>query len=233
MKYVVIIPTYNERENIGKIVPEIFALIPEINVLVVDDNSPDQTQMVVRDLQQKFPNLSLLARQGKEGLGKAYLDAFWQVLKDETVDGIVMMDADFSHDPRYLPELLKNSSDFDIVVASRYLRGGETVGWELWRKFLSTFGNLYARIILRMPITDYTGGFNLIKSNALRKVDFSTIDASGYAFQIELKYLLWKMGGRFTEVPIIFKNRLHGESKISGHIIREGIFAPWKMIFKK
>ena len=233
MKDVVIIPTYNERENIAQIISETFKLLPGIFILVVDDNSPDGTANIVKRLQKEFPNLSLLQRDKKEGLGKAYINAFEETLKDKNVKKIVMMDADFTHNPEYLAEMLKAADSFDVVIGSRHIRGGKTEGWELWRRILSKGANLYCRFVIRLPIFDYTSGFNVINTDFLRKIDFSKIDISGYAFLIELKYLLWKAGASLKEVPILLKSRRGGESKISSHIINEGILAPWKMLFKK
>lgn len=234
MKTMILVPTYNEKENIAQLVQEIFEIVPEwVFVTVVDDNSPDGTGNIVETLKKKFPRLSLFRRKEKEGLGKAYLDAFQRVLVDKEVEFVMMMDADFSHHPRYLPEILSKRDKFDMVIGSRYVPTGGTEGWELWRRALSFGGNLYCRFITRMPITDCTGGFNLVRADLLRRVNLSNLGASGYAFVMELKYLLFKNGARFLEVPIIFKNRTGGESKISNHIISEGIFAPWKMILKK
>lgn len=232
-KNIVIIPTYNEKNNIKSIILAIFKIIPGVNILVVDDNSPDKTSEVVKSLQSEYSNLSLLERPFKEGLGKAYLEAFRLVLRDNSIQHIIMMDADFSHNPAYLPELIEQAKSFDMVIGSRYISGGQTIGWEAWRKFLSKFGNIYSKYILGVPIFDCTGGFNLIKVDVLRRIDLSVIDMSGYAFQIELKYLLWRAGANIKEIPIVFKNRLSGESKISNHIIREGILAPWKIKMRK
>ncbi|MCR4322483.1 MAG: polyprenol monophosphomannose synthase [Candidatus Azambacteria bacterium] len=232
MKDLIIIPTYNERENIVPLVQEIFRAVPGIFVLVVDDNSPDGTADAVRDMQGAFPNVQVLVREKKEGLGRAYIHAFHVALADESVRNIITMDADFSHQPRYLPEFLKASERYDVVIGSRYVRGGGVEGWELWRRVLSKCANMYCRMITRMPITDCTGGFNLIRASLLRKIDFSGMDSSGYAFLQELKYMLYRAGATFTEVPIIFKNRTMGESKITSHIVWEGVIAPWKMIWK-
>ncbi len=232
MKDVIVIPTYNERENIGKIVPMIFSIVPDIYILVADDNSPDGTAQTVKEMQRKYPNLSLISRPEKNGLGKAYINAFDHVLKGEDVRTVIMMDADLSHQPKYLPEMLDKSKIFTVVTGSRYVKGGETVGWEMWRKILSFFGNLYCRVITGMPIYDCTAGFNVINSDLLRKVDFSKMDMSGYAFIMELKYNLYLVGAKFYEVPITFVNRIGGESKMSSHIINEGIIAPWKMRWK-
>lgn len=233
MKNVIIIPTYNEKKNIDRLVEDIFSILPEVCILVVDDNSPDKTYERVGELQKSYRHLLLLRREKKEGLGKAYLDAFKYILEDPQLENIIMMDADYSHDPRYLPQLFCEAGHFDVVIGSRYILDGGTEGWELWRKLLSRFGNYYSMFILKMPIFDCTSGFNLIKADFLRKLDLAQIDASGYAFQIELKYLLWIMGAHIKEIPIIFKKRVCGESKICGHIIHEGILAPWKIRKKK
>ena len=233
MKNVIILPTYNERENIGNIIPMIFSVVPDIYILVADDNSPDGTADVVKDLQKKYPNLSLISRPKKNGLGRAYINAFNYVLKDHDIRSVIMMDADLSHQPKFLPEMLEKSREFSVVIGSRYVLGGGTVGWELWRRALSYFGNFYCRTITRMPINDCTTGFNVINADLLRKIDLSRVDMSGYAFIMELKYNLYLAGARFYEVPIIFMNRVGGESKMSSHIINEGILAPWKMIINK
>jgi dolichol-phosphate mannosyltransferase len=233
MKQVIILPTYNERENIRVIVPLIFSAVPDVLILVADDNSPDGTGGVVEELQKTYKNLSLISRPQKNGLGRAYLNAFAYVLKDPEVASVIMMDADLSHPPRYLPEMLEKGKQYSVVTGSRYVRGGATEGWELWRRVLSFFGNLYCRSITRMPLHDCTAGFNVISAELLRKIDFSKMDMSGYAFIMDLKYLLYKAGATFFEVPITFVNRVGGESKMSSHIINEGILAPWKMICKK
>lgn len=233
MKNVVVIPTYNEKGNVVRLIPEIFKLLPDIFVMVVDDNSPDGTAGAVLEMKKAFPNLSILSREKKEGLGKAYTHAFSELLKDKEIQRVVMMDADLSHDPKYLPEMLRESAKHSLVIGSRYIKGGGTVGWELWRRILSFGGNIYCRLVTGMPVTDCTGGFNIISAELLRKVDLSNIDVSGYAFILEIKYLLWRAGAIIKEIPIVFQNRTGGESKISGHIISEGIIAPWKMIFKR
>ena len=232
MRDVIVIPTYNEKENISVLIPLIFRILPSVYVVVADDNSPDGTAKVILDLKNLYPNLSLISRSQKDGLGKAYTNAFKEILKDNNLNSIVMMDADLSHDPKYLVEMLKKSKDFSVVVGSRYVSGGATLGWELWRRVLSYFGNFYCRMITGLPIYDCTGGFNIISADLLRKIDFSKMDMSGYAFIMEIKYLLYRAGGTFFEVPITFVNRVGGESKISSHIISEGIIAPWRMLFR-
>lgn len=233
MKDVIILPTYNERENIGEIIPRIFKVIPDIHILVADDSSPDGTAEIVRGLQNKYSRISLISRPEKNGLGRAYINAFNHVLKDPEVRTIITMDADMSHQPKYLVEMIAKSYTHEVIVGSRYTRGGDTVGWEFWRKMLSFWANIYCRIITRIPVTDLTAGFHVINTKVLRKIDLAKIDMSGYAFQVELKYKLHKLGATFHEVPIVFVNRVGGESKMSGHIIHEAVFAPWKMIFQK
>ncbi len=214
-------------------IPLIFKIVPWVSIVVADDNSPDGTGSAVLKLQRIYPNTSLISRPNKNGLGEAYIDAFGKVLQSSDVRAVIMMDADLSHNPEYLPEMIKKSELFGVVIGSRYVEGGKTVGWELWRRVLSFYGNLYCRIVTGMPIRDCTGGFNVINAENLRKIDFSKMDMSGYAFIMELKYLLYKSGSTFFEVPITFVNRAHGETKITSHIISEGIIAPWKMLWKK
>lgn len=230
MKDVIIIPTYNERENIETLVTEIFQIFPHVYIVVADDSSPDKTGEVVTRLTSEYPNLSLVSRAEKNGLGRAYLNAFSHVLADPTVRTVTMMDADLSHQPKYLPEMFERSTEYTVVMGSRYVPGGKTIGWELWRRVLSFGANLYCRLVTYIPIHDCTGGFNIISADLLRKIDFSNMDMSGYAFIMELKYMLYLYGGTFCEVPITFVNRVGGESKMSGHIISEGVFAPWKMV---
>lgn len=233
MRVAVIVPTYNEKENIARLLSEIFIVAPEVSVFVVDDNSPDGTAASVNSLLNKFPGLHLVKRQKKEGLGKAYLFAFKQILTNHDFETIITMDADFSHRPAYLPKIIKLRREFDLVIGSRYVKGGRTSGWELWRRALSYGGNLYCRLILNTPIHDLTSGFLAISADLLRKIDFSRLELSGYAFTIGLKHLLLKHGATCIELPIVFQNRTGGESKISNHIIKEGITSPWKMIFPR
>jgi len=229
MKDVIIIPTYNERENIKQLIPLIFSHVPDNWILVVDDNSPDGTGEEVGNLQKRFSHLELLSREKKEGLGKAYLQAFAKVLADEEVRNVTMMDADFSHDPADLPEMFRYSKNFGVVTGSRYITGGSVVGWELWRKLLSRGGNFYCRLITGLPLHDCTSGFNTIQASQLRKVDFNRITMFGYAFIFELKHLLYRQGATFKEIPVCYKNRTIGKSKMSGGIIQEGFIAPWKI----
>ena len=233
MKEVIILPTYNERENIGPLIEEIFLLLPKIHILVVDDNSPDETAAVVKELQAQYSYLSLLERPMKNGLGGAYIEAFKKILADNEVENIIMMDADFSHNPKYLFQIIAEAENYGLVIGSRYIKDGDIAKWELWRKILSSGGNFYVRILLGRRIHDWTGGFNCIKADYLRRVDLDKIDLSGYAFIMGLKYFLVKAGAKVKEIPIIFEARRGGESKLSHHIISEGIIAPWKIILKK
>ncbi len=230
MKNIVVIPTYNERDTIEIIIRKVFAVVPDISILIVDDNSPDKTATLVHNLMNEFPNLFLLEREKKEGLGKAYISAFKELIKVPELETIITMDADLSHNPNYLPLMLSKRRDYDVVVGSRYVQGGGTSGWEFWRRFLSEFGNMYTRLVTRMPIHDLTAGFNAISAKSLRKIDLKNMSSSGYAYTIELKYLLYKSGARMIEIPIVFRNRIFGESKITNHIISEGLKTPWRLI---
>ncbi|MDP2638738.1 MAG: polyprenol monophosphomannose synthase [Candidatus Azambacteria bacterium] len=233
MKNIIILPTYNEKENITPLIKEIFLLLPDINIMVVDDNSPDGTADAVKVLMAKFSNLSLLERPIKNGLGGAYIAAFKKLITDNEIKNIIMMDGDFSHNPKYLQRLLDESQNHDLVMGSRYIKGGGVAQWELWRRILSLGGNFYVRFLLGRNIHDWTGGFNCISAEFLKKVDLDNIDLSGYAFIMGLKYALIKAGANAKEIPIIFEARRGGESKLSHHIISEGIIAPWKILFTK
>ena len=233
MRNVIVLPTYNEKENIGLLIEKIFLLIPNINILVADDNSPDGTAAIVENLMTKYSGLSLLKRPEKNGLGGAYIAGFKKLLADPDIDNIFMMDADFSHDPKYLPVMLEAMDDYDLVIGSRYIKGGRITHWELWRRMLSRGGNFYVRTLLGRKIHDWSSGFNCIRASVLRKVDWDKIEFSGYAFISGLKYFLVKADARVKEIPIIFEERRGGESKMSGNIIREGLVAPWKILFTK
>lgn len=233
MKNYIILPTYDERENIRPLIEEIFSILPQIYILVVDDNSPDGTAMMVEEMITKYPNLLLLKRPEKNGLGGAYIAGFKKLLIDTEINNIFMMDADFSHSPKYLLRMIEESENYGLVIGSRYIKGGGIAKWELWRKILSIGGNFYVRTLLGRYIHDWTGGFNCIKTDYLRKVNLDIIDLSGYAFIMGIKYFLIKTGASVKEIPIIFEARRGGESKLSHHIINEGIIAPWKIIFRK
>jgi dolichol-phosphate mannosyltransferase len=228
MKNLVVIPTYNERENIAAIIPAVFKATPDVEILVVDDNSPDRTQDVVRALQQTQPKLHLLVRKGKEGLGKAYLAGFRWAL-EKGFEGITEMDADFSHRPQDLARLLATLPDYDFVVGSRWAQGGGTVNWGFGRRLISRAGSFYARQILGYPIRDWTGGFNAWKAQTLEKIGLDSVRSEGYSFQIELKYKASRLGLKGIEVPIIFEDRRAGQSKMSSRIVFEAFYRVWGM----
>ncbi len=226
MKSLVVIPTYNERDNIGELTREIHRLLPDVDILVVDDNSPDGTQDVVRECQATDSRLHLLPRKGKEGLGKAYLAGFrWGL--ERGYEAIVEMDADFSHRPVDLKKVLAALPDHDFVVGSRWVPGGQTVNWGLGRKLISRGGSFYTRQILRYPLRDWTGGFNAWKASTLRKIGLESVRSEGYSFQIELKYRALRIGLRGIEVPIIFEDRRVGQSKMSSRIVIEALHRVW------
>jgi dolichol-phosphate mannosyltransferase len=234
MKNIILMPTYNEKKNVEIVIPQIFALLPEIYILVIDDNSPDGTAEEVKFLMSRYPNLSILERSQKTGLGDAYKDAIKKVLTDKEVGLVITMDADGSHDPEYLPIMLKEIVGHDLIIGSRYINSGGIENWELWRRLLSKFGNLYSRILTGMKIGDSTSGFMCIKRKLLERVNFEDIDCTGYAFLLEFKfYCINKLGAKFKEIPIIFKERGRGESKMSHKIIIEGVIAPVKIFVKR
>lgn len=234
MKDIILLPTYNERENIKLIIPEIFKLLPDIYILVIDDNSPDGTAGEVKKLMAAYPHLSILERRAKTGLGNAYKEAMTKVMADEEVRSIITMDADGSHDPKYLVDFLANISQYNLIMGSRYIKEGGVANWELWRKLLSRFGNFYARVLTGLKIHDFTAGFMCISKDYLKQVDFDKLGSAGYSFLIELKfYLIHDLKARVKEVPIIFLSRREGESKISNQIISEGIKTPWKLLWKR
>jgi dolichol-phosphate mannosyltransferase len=233
-KTVILLPTYNERENIGMIIPEIFAAHPELHVLVIDDNSPDGTGEEVRGLMSKYPKLELLARPGKQGLGAAYKHGLSHTLASGDVERIIMMDADGSHPVEYLAAILTASQTNDLVIGSRYIKGGGIENWEPWRYAMSRYGNLYARTLTGLPVRDLTAGFLCFRGDLLRRMNLDRVGASGYAFLMDLKYhAIRDAGARVKEVPIIFKSRREGESKISHHIIREGLKTPLRLFLRR
>jgi dolichol-phosphate mannosyltransferase len=224
----VVIPTYNERENIGRLLPLVLAQ-PRLRVLVVDDGSPDGTGALVAELAREEPRLGLLSRPGKQGLGTAYIAGFRRALA-EGAEFIFEMDADFSHDPAYLPALLAaTETSFDLTLGSRYVRGGGTTDWGLVRQFISRGGNLYAGLILGLPVADATGGFRCYRRRVLETIDLSAVRSNGYAFQIEMAYRTLKAGFRVGEVPIIFPDRRVGKSKMSSRIVWEALINVWRL----
>lgn len=227
------IPTYNEGENIGPLIREIFHYVPDVSVLVVDDDSPDKTGDAVRLLQREYPRLFLLERKGARGFAGAYLAAFDAIMQDPTVERIVTMDGDFSHHPRYISEILEAAEKCDLVIGSRYVSGGGVKNWNMRRRLLSKIGNLYARLVTGMPCQDTTAGFMCIRASLLKKIPWRSMRAQGYAWLIELKMLFSRAGASICEIPIIFEERRAGSSKISKSIIMEGVIQPIRMRFSK
>jgi dolichol-phosphate mannosyltransferase len=226
----VIVPTYNEKENIGLLVPEIKRLLPAVHILVVDDNSPDGTSAIVKDLSRTHDGVFILDRPAKEGLGKAYIGGFRWAL-ERSYRYVFEMDADFSHDPKYLPDFLAAIEESDLVIGSRYIKGVNVVNWPMSRLLLSYFANMAARIITGVPVLDCTGGFKCFRRRVLETIDLDKIDSSGYSFQIEVNYMAWKNGFRIREIPIVFTDRRRGVSKMSTKIIREALVLLWKLRF--
>lgn len=234
MKSIVIIPTYNERENIEQLIPVIFELLPDVYIMIVDDNSPDGTAEAARKLKNKYPNLQLLKRPQKEGLGKAYIDAFRYVLAQNAYNTITTMDADFSHDPRVLPEMLDKAKTCGVVVGSRYINGGGvSAQWKWYRKLLSRGSNFYASLLFGFRIRDWTAGFNTIRTEQLSRTNLNRLETRGYAFVISLKYHLIKAGASVTEIPIFFEERRFGVSKMTARVILANALALWRIRFSK
>lgn len=228
---IVIIPTYNERENIEGIIRTVFSQPEYYHILIVDDNSPDGTRDIVGQLQEEYPEqLHMLKRKGKQGLGTAYLDGFRWALQ-HPYQFIFEMDADFSHDPNDLGKLydVVKDQDFDVSVGSRYIKGVNVVNWPMSRVLLSYFASRYVRIILGIPVEDTTAGFVCYRREVLERIDFKRIKFIGYAFQIEMKYVAYKLGFKIKEVPVIFTDRTAGISKMSSGIINEAVFGVLKL----
>ncbi len=230
-KVLVVIPTYNEAENIVPIIQEVLKQGENIYVLVVDDNSPDGTAAIVQQLQKEEPRVNLLQREGKLGLGTAYVAGFKYALAHD-YEYIFEMDADFSHDPNAIPVLLRYAENYDLVIGSRYKSGVNVVNWPMSRLLLSYFANVYTRFITGMPIKDATAGFKCYNRRVLEALNLDSIKSNGYCFQIETNYLTWKKGFRIFEVPIVFVDRRSGVSKMSKQIVYEAALLVWKLKFK-
>jgi dolichol-phosphate mannosyltransferase len=229
-RILVIVPTYNEVENIREIVPEILKQDRRIEILVVDDNSPDGTAGVVDQMIEEEPRLHILKRAGKLGLATAYLAGFrWALAQD--FDFIFEMDADFSHNPDSIPRFIAAAAEADLVIGSRYIKGMNVVNWPFKRLVLSCGANFYTRFVTRLPIKDCTSGFKCFRRTVLEALDLERVHSDGYAFQIEMTFKAWKKGFRLKEIPIIFYDRKAGESKMSSGIISEAAFEVWKLRF--
>ena len=228
MKPLIIIPTYNEKDNLEELTGMLLALRPEMEVLVVDDNSPDGTGIVADRLCEADGRVQVIHRPHKMGLGSAYITGFKFALERD-YDLVIQMDCDFSHDPRYLPDFFEKIKDHDLVLGSRYIVGVNVVNWPLTRLLLSYYANVYTRVITRMPIRDATGGFKCFRREVLEAIDLDRVRSEGYSFQIEMSYKAWKKGFRICETPIIFVDRRAGHSKMTPKIAREAAWMVWKL----
>ncbi len=231
---IVIIPTYNERENIENIIRKVFSLEGGYDILIIDDGSPDGTAAIVKRLQQEFPErLHMIERPGKLGLGTAYITGFkWSI--DKGYDYTFEMDADFSHNPEDLPRLYQACKDgADLAIGSRYCDGISVINWPIGRIIMSYYASVYVRTVLGMKVFDCTAGFKCYSNKVLRTIDLDKVEMKGYGFQIEMKYTTYKLGFKITEVPIIFVNRKAGTSKMSGGIFGEAFWGVIKLRFRK
>jgi len=227
----IIIPTYNEADNVSKIVPEVLAQDEGFHVLIVDDNSPDGTAILVKNMQKTQSRIHLIERPSKLGLGTAYVAGFKYALT-HGFEVVFEMDADFSHDPKMLVKLLEKIEEYDLIIGSRYISGVNVVNWPLRRLILSYSANLYTRIITGLPVKDATAGFKCYRRAVLETFDLDSIKSNGYSFQIETNFLAWKHGFRLYEVPIVFTDRREGVSKMSKHIVYEAAWMVWKLKFR-
>jgi len=228
LKTIIITPTYNERQNIGELVEKVFKLNPDYHLLVVDDNSPDGTADFIRELQSHNSRLHLIEREGKLGLGTAYIRGFKYAIQNG-YDAIVQIDADMSHDPNDIPEMVQRLANNDLILGSRYCDGVSVVKWPIRRLILSYGANLYTRIVTGMPLTDATSGFKCWKKEVLESLDLDKVRSRGYSFQIEMNFRAWCKGYKIKEIPIIFIDRTIGESKMNRSIVVEAVFMVWRL----
>jgi len=231
MKTLIIIPTYNEMSNIRHLLDVLQNKYPEFHILIVDDNSPDGTGDYIQTRKESDKHIHLIRRAGKMGLGTAYVAGFRYAIENN-FEIVVQMDADFSHNPNSIKDLISHIDDFDVVIGSRYIEGVNVVNWPMSRLLLSYFANKYTKIITGLPINDATGGFKCFKIDVLKAIDLNYIRSNGYAFQIEMNFKVWKKGFKLKEVPIVFTDRLEGSSKMSKKIVHEAIFMVWKLRFR-
>jgi dolichol-phosphate mannosyltransferase len=237
MNITIVIPTFNEAKNLERLVEQIFSLHPAYNIIVVDDNSPDGTGDIADALSRRYPRLRVIHRPCQAGLGSAYIEGFKSALRGNA-DLIMEMDADFSHDPGYIVRLVEASKKADLVIGSRYINGVRVEGWRFRRLLLSKLANIFVSFVLVKPVWDFTAGFRCYRRTVLETIDLDRIRSDGYAFQIELIYLTYKHGFKVCEVPIIFREREHGYSKISRKVVREAFWitlkchAPWREIWR-
>lgn len=229
-KSIIIIPTYNELNNIQKLIPVLRENYPAIDLLIVDDNSPDGTADAVKKFMENDQQIHMIEREGKLGLGTAYVSGFRYMLERD-YEFAIQMDADFSHDPVEIKKFLKEIEDYDLLLGSRYIKGVNVINWPMSRLLLSYFANQYTRIITGLPVCDATGGFKCFRREVLEAINLDNITSSGYSFQIEMTFKAYKKGFRIKEIPIIFNDRTDGDSKMSKKIVHEAVFMVWKLRF--
>jgi len=230
-KTLVVVPTYNERENLPPLTQRLMALSPKVDILVVDDNSPDGTGKIADELAAKNPAIHVLHRTQKDGLGRAYIAGFKWAL-EHGFEFVFELDGDFSHNPDDIPMFLEAAQKADLVLGSRYMNGIRVINWPLSRLMLSKSAAKYVQIITGMPFTDPTGGYKCFRRRALEALNLDDVRSNGYSFQIEMTHRLWRQGMTVTEVPIVFTDRFQGHSKMSGHIVREALIMVWRLFFQ-
>ena len=228
MKTTVVVPTYNERANLEELIPRVLGQLPDIEMVVVDDGSPDGTGEYADSVAAEDPRVHVLHRAGKMGLGSAYVYAFTHALTTDT-ELIIQMDADFSHDPDVIPELVEQAATHDVVLGSRYITGANVVNWPLRRLFLSYFANVYTHIVTGLPLRDSTGGFKCFHRKVLAAIELDSIRSDGYSFQIEVNFRSWRKGFSMVEIPIVFVDRHSGTSKMSRRIVWEAMWLVWRL----
>jgi len=228
MKIMVVVPTYNERANLEELIPRVLGQLPDIELLVVDDGSPDGTGEYADSVAAEDPRVHVLHRPGKMGLGSAYVYGFTHALNTDA-ELIIQMDADFSHNPDEIPNLVEQAREYDVVLGSRYITGANVVNWPLRRLFLSYFANVYTHIVTGLPLRDSTGGFKCFHRKVLGKIELSTIRSDGYSFQIEVNFRSWRKGFSLVEIPIVFVDRHSGTSKMSRRIVWEAMWLVWRL----
>ena len=232
LKVLVISPTYNEKKNISELINRISEISHQIDILIIDDNSPDKTADIVRNIMNKNDHIYLLEREKKMGLGTAYCTGFqWALERD--YDLIIQIDADLSHNPDDILRLIDESASADIIIGSRYIEGVNVINWPMRRLFLSYFANSYARLLIRFPIKDSTGGFKCFRRKVLESINLTNIRSAGYSFQIEMNFLAWIKGFKILEIPIVFTDRTVGESKMNRSIVIEAFWMVPKLLMKK
>ena len=228
MKTMVVVPTYNERANLEELIPRVLGQLSDLELLVVDDGSPDGTGEYADSIAAVNPRVHVLHRPGKMGLGSAYVHGFTHALTTDA-ELIIQMDADFSHNPDEIPNLIEQASTHDLVLGSRYITGANVVNWPLRRLFLSYFANVYTHIITGLPLRDSTGGFKCFRRKVLGEIELSTIRSDGYSFQIEVNFRSWRKGFSIVEIPIVFVDRHSGTSKMSRRIVWEAMWLVWRL----